>query len=71
MRQDLVEVSAIVRHGTRPGFAQPDPVPLADPLHNHLPSFRPRREVVAWDRVPAEPPYDDDSRILVKAAEFG
>jgi hypothetical protein len=51
---DLVKIGAFLRHGPCPTLAQPDTMPLANSLQNHLGPAILLLEIIARHRVPPQ-----------------
>jgi hypothetical protein len=58
---DLVKIGAFLRHSSSPTLAQPDTVPLANSLQNHLGPAIVLLESVARHRVPPQPSIHSQS----------
>src|SRR5208283_1721450 len=58
---DFVKAGAFLRHGPGPTLAQPDTMPLANSLQDDLGPAWLLREIVAWHRVPYQPPIHSQS----------
>ena len=58
---DFVKAGAFLRHGPGPTLAQPDAVPLAYSLQNHVGVAILLVEIVARHRVPSQPPIHSQS----------
>ncbi|PYX60355.1 MAG: hypothetical protein DMG76_02735 [Acidobacteria bacterium] len=54
MAQYGLEIGSKLRHTSRAALAQPHTVSLADAFENYFIPLLSHREVIAWNRIPAQ-----------------